>query len=438
MSIFDFADQFQIDSPWTNWIKPTNKVLGILSKKTTNDCEQDKITVLNILKSIKGAKNYTNKLSKYKNLFNEKKINILYEGDSWLDYGPAIPTDLFNIDLKNRIIDYYNKNYKKHVTHLDIAKFGDVTGYMTMSDYKNDAELNNLNAFYNEKIKRKELEKVYKPFLKTIIDQYSIDIIVFSGGGNDILASYLKDILKNGVLDRITFSDIRNFPDSGRFYDYYEMIIKPNEKKVDYDDIGKFCIANQDKFDLDQIFERCADINTLNIKLQNVKNNYLKVVDFVKNSKNPHTSIIGHTYDYAVLRENASLGIGANRPHKTKPEQNKFLGSSIGPWIKPYFDAKKIHSRTIRALVLIYMINRFKSVLQEVKDYAISKNVNFDFVDFHRTCFESNYMTDEIHPSTIGSKYLFNQFNKKMLPTFLDVVSKKKIDVFKKGIKKYI
>jgi hypothetical protein len=420
-----------------------DSVLNLLSHKTTNDCEEDKISVLNILKSIKGAKNYTNNPDIYKkNIYNERKINILYEGDSWLDYGPAIPTDLFNIDLKNRIIQYYNQNYEDYVTHLDSAKYGDVTGFMTMSDYKDESEFRTRKEFYDKEWKKKEehekreefdkFKTEYKPFLKEIIDEHKIDILVFSGGGNDILAEYLNETLRVDVADKIFKDEIKEFEGNEDFFNYYIKYILSNEKKVEYDDIGKFCIAHQDKFDLERIFNRCVNVTEFDKKMSYIKEKYFDLINFVKSSRNPKTIILGHAYDYAVLRENNSLGIGANRPYKKKPEQDKVFGIKIGPWIKPYFDGKRMKSRSLRALVLIHMINRFKNVLLEVRDYALGEQVNFDFVDFHKTFFDSNYMTDEIHPSTIGSKYLFNHFNKKMLPAFLHVVSEKKLDIYKK------
>ncbi|MBB3167738.1 SGNH/GDSL hydrolase family protein [Simiduia aestuariiviva] len=105
-------------------------------------------------------------------------------------------------------------------------------------------------------------------------------------------------------------------------------------------------------------------------------------------SRNPHTRIITHTYDYPI------------------PSKRGYALFDVFPigesWIYPVFRSLGYSDRTLMADVVRYLLEQFRAMLQAL---AVEYPGRFVVVDTQGTL-ASNHWRNEIHPNSAGFKLI--------------------------------
>lgn len=291
----------------------------------------------------------TNAFSFRWNANKSNTLNVIFEGDSWLDY--PVPKIL---DLYDTISD---RNQKLNLNALHLAKFGETTTNM-----------------YNDR----------KNFVN-YISNYRIDRVYFSGGGNDIFPK-LDQIINPGkttfrnsyFTDQSKLNDLRSTPAGDALY----------QKCILY---KRYLNSNA--------FEH-AVFNAVNLRkiFQEICNNYLRFGNIVNTYGSANLIFYMHTYDYPIFK----LG-----------KQPSFSGINLplGPWIKPVFDRYGITDEILRSYIIIHLLDQFADKLDQVKREFNRRNYVFQtkIINYRGMLNRSEYWRDEIHPSSAGARRLATQ-----------------------------
>ncbi|WP_028857481.1 SGNH/GDSL hydrolase family protein [Psychrilyobacter atlanticus] len=213
--------------------------------------------------SIKELKYYKNK--------NSKALTILAEGDSWFDY----PRNMFFLGPDANIIDHLYD--KKDLIIYNMASNGDEAVEMLSGE----------NKF-----------KLIKA-----LESYKFDILLFSGGGNDIVGGYDFNFILNEKKDSMKWKD-------------------------------------------------CINLERLEIKIDQIKSSYKFLCEIAKDY--PNIKIVSHTYDLCP-------------PSKTGFKPIKFLPTTFGDgWLKVYLTEKKIYNYDDQKNIIDYILKALREILIEI------------------------------------------------------------------------
>lgn len=294
---------------------------------------------------------FTNSFIFRRNAGNANTLNIIFEGDSWLDY--PVPRIL---DLYDTITDH---NQRLNLNCLHLAKFGETTSQMY-------ADKTNFVQY---------------------ISGYRIDRIYFSGGGNDVFPQ-LGRILNAGV----TLFDASFFTDAAKL----------NELKAmpSGDSLYQKCI--QYKRYLNTTAFDAALFNTVNLNgiFTVIMRNYLGFGSIINAHSTPNTIFYMHTYDYPLFK----LGVRPSIVGVDLP---------LGPWIKPVFDRLRITDDILKAYIIIRLLDKFHALLLQIKNHFNYYGYRFQsrIIDYRGLLNSSDYWRDEIHPNSVGAPRLSTRVN---------------------------
>lgn len=278
-------------------------------------------------------------------------LNVIFEGDSWLDY--PIPRIL---DLYDTITDH---NQRLNLNCLHLAKFGETTSQM----YADRAH-----------------------FVQ-YVSGYRIDRIYFSGGGNDVFPQ-LGRILNAGVTtfnsgfftDAAKLNELRSLPAGDTLYQKCILYKR-------YLNTAAFDTALFNSVNLTSIF------NT-------IMRNYLGFGSIVNTHCTPNTIFYMHTYDYPLFKLGVQPSVaGLNLP--------------LGPWIKPVFDHLGISDPILRSYIIIRLLDRFYALLWQIKNHFTYYGYRFQsqIIDYRGLLNSSEFWRDEIHPNSAGARRLSTRVN---------------------------
>lgn len=293
----------------------------------------------------------TNSFLFRRNAGNANTLNVIFEGDSWLDY--PVPRIL---DLYDTITD---QNQRLNLNCLHLAKFGETTSQM----YADRAH-----------------------FVQ-YVSGYRIDRIYFSGGGNDVFPQ----------LGRILNAGVTSF-DPGFFTD----TAKLNELKSlpSGDALYQRCILykrylNTTAFD-------AALFNSANLAsiFNTIMRNYLGFGSIVNAHATPNTIFYMHTYDYPLFK----LGVRPSIVGVDLP---------LGPWIKPVFDRLGITDEILKCYIIIRLLDKFYALLWQIKNHFNYYGYRFQsrIIDYRGVLNSSEFWRDEIHPNSAGARRLSTRVN---------------------------
>ncbi|NQZ07153.1 MAG: SGNH/GDSL hydrolase family protein [Algicola sp.] len=205
----------------------------------------------------------------------DKRPVIIAEGDSWFAYPPKN----FIGKAPANIMDHIKKRTRKKANMLRLEVSGDEAVDMLQGGQK------------------RKMVNLMKEF------GGRVDVLLFSGGGNDIVGK--------GDME-----DLLNTYQAG------------------------FTV------------EQCIHQQNLEKKVAEIKNAYMTLLD-IRNQYSPDTVIITHCYDYPFPSDTAGrFLLGLIR---------------TGPWMKPFMDAKKIKDKDLQRGISIYLIDAMYKVLQDIE-----------------------------------------------------------------------
>ena len=293
----------------------------------------------------------TNSFLFRRNAGNANTLNVIFEGDSWLDY--PIPRIL---DLYDTITDH---NQRLNLNCLHLAKFGETTSQMYAD----------------------------RTHFVQYVSGYRIDRIYFSGGGNDVFPQ-LGRILNAGITtfssgfftDAAKLNELRSLPAGDTLYQ--RCILYKRYLNTATFDTALFNSAN-----LASIF------NT-------IMRNYLGFGSIVNTHCTPNTIFYMHTYDSPLFRLGVQPSVaGLNLP--------------LGPWIKPVFDHLGISDPLLRSYIIIRLLDRFYVLLWQIKNHFTYYGYRFQsqIIDYRGLLNSSEYWRDEIHPNSAGARRLSTRVN---------------------------
>lgn len=293
----------------------------------------------------------TNSFIFRRNAGNANTLNVIFEGDSWLDY--PVPRVL---DLYDTITD---RNQRLNLNCLHLAKFGETTSQM-YADKANFVQY---------------------------ISGYRIDRIYFSGGGNDVFPQ-LGRILNSGV----TVFDASFFTDAARL----------NELKgiSSGDALYQKCIQYKRYLNTNTFDRALFNSVNLNAIFNTIMRNYLGFGSIINAHSTPNTIFYMHTYDYPLFKLGTRPSIaGINLP--------------LGPWIKPVFDQLGIADEILRCFIIIRLLDRFYALLWQIKNHFSYSGYRFQsrIIDYRGLLNSSDYWRDEIHPNSVGARRLSTRVN---------------------------
>jgi hypothetical protein len=285
-----------------------------------------------------------------RNANNRNTLNVIFEGDSWLDYPIPRVLDLYDT------ISQHNQRFNLNALHL--AKFGETT-----TDMFRDR---------NEMIRH--------------LRDYRVDRIFFSGGGNDVfpqLQRMLKpgktNFLSNYFTDQSKLNELLSTPSGDQLYD----------KCIRYKNY-----LNTSLFDA-ELF------NTLEVSriFSTIKQNYMSFGTIFNHFNRGGLVVYLHTYDYPLFKLGVRPSAGITLP--------------IGPWIQPVFNRLGIVNDILKAYIIIRLLDKFHSLLREIQaDYRhFGFRFTCNLIDFRGLLRGSQYWRDEIHPNSAGARRLATRVN---------------------------
>jgi len=287
----------------------------------------------------------TNAFAFRRNAGNSNTLNVIFEGDSWLDY--PIPRVL---DLYDTISD---RNQHLNLNTLHLAKFGETTSDM-----------------YRDK----------SNFVQ-YISNYRIDRIYFSGGGNDVFPK-LGEIVNRGYT---TFSN-SFFTDPSKLAEL---------RTLSGDNLRRKCIQYKRYLNTAAFDATIFNATKLSSIFGIIFNNYLAFGSIINTHCTPNTIFYMHTYDYPMykLGVRPSL-VGVNIP--------------LGPWVQPVFDQFGITDEILKSYIIIRLLDKFYSLLYSIKSRFSSRGYRFTtrIIDYRGVLNSSYYWRDEIHPNSDGARRL--------------------------------
>lgn len=287
----------------------------------------------------------TNSFIFRRNAGNANTLNVIFEGDSWLDY--PVPRIL---DLYDTITDH---NQRLNLNCLHLAKFGETTSQMYAD----------------------------RTHFVQYVSSYRIDRIYFSGGGNDVFPQ-LGRILNAGVT---TFS-------SSFFTDQAKL----NElRSLSGDALYRKCILYKRFLNTNTFDSALFNSANLNSIFSTIMRNYLGFGSIVNAHCTSNTIFYMHTYDYPLFKLGVQPSVaGLNLP--------------LGPWIKPVFDRLGITDEILRCYIIIRLLDRFYALLCQIKNHFYYYGYRFQtaIIDYRGLLNSSEYWRDEIHPNSVGARRL--------------------------------
>lgn len=238
---------------------------------------------------------------------------VVSEGDSW-----------FSFPSHRNTIDWLDEMVEHNMSLLRLESSGDTLANMTGAT--------NLS------------------FLESILKRYPVDVLLFSGGGNDVVGPELL-----ALFDRV--------PDGADWRDHFAKSNDPN-----------FELA------VDRTFDTIArQYNTL-----------INMRDRVS----PGTLILTHGYDYVDPSGKPTI-------YWIWPIPLHWTG---GPWIKNHLEERNIRNAVQQNEVVHYLIDRFNVTLQSVQ----ARRDNFIALD-NRDLIQGDW-SDELHPTREGFKRVAGEF----------------------------
>lgn len=285
-----------------------------------------------------------------RNANNANTLNVIFEGDSWLDY--PVPRVL---DLYDTISD---RNQRLNLNSLHLAKFGERTCDM----YRDRAN-----------------------FVQ-YISNYRIDRIYFSGGGNDVFPELINIVRRGNTTFNSTF-----FTDQSKLAEL---------RNLSGDELKRKCILYK-RYLNTNTFDSAIFINTqLNSIFETIKNNYLDFGRIINNHSTQNTIFYMHTYDYPMFK----LGVRPSLAGVNLP---------LGPWIQPVFDQYRINDEILKAFIIIRLLDKFKKLLDNIKHAFNLNRYRFQtqIIDYRGLLNSSTYWRDEIHPNSSGARRLATKVN---------------------------
>lgn len=293
----------------------------------------------------------TNSFSFRRNAGNANTLNVIFEGDSWLDYPVPHVLDLYDTIT--------NRNQRLNLNCLHLAQFGETTSQM----YADRAH-----------------------FVQ-YISGYRIDRIYFSGGGNDVFPQ-LGTILNSGVAR----FDQRFFTDQSK---WNELKNTPSG-----DILRQKCIQYKNYLNTSAFDTALFNTANLNRIFSVIFNNYLAFGGIINAHSTPSTIFYMHTYDYPMFK----LGVRPTFGRLTVP---------LGPWIQPVFDRLGIIDEVLKCYIIIRLLDKFFVILQRVKNHFSRNHYRFQtqIIDYRGLLNSSEYWRDEIHPNSAGASRLATRVN---------------------------
>ncbi|MBF4505240.1 peptidoglycan-binding protein [Flavobacterium sp. JLP] len=281
---------------------------------------------------------------------NANTLNVIFEGDSWLDY--PVPRIL---DLYDTITD---RNQSLNLNCLHLAKFGETTSQMYAD----------------------------RTHFVQYVSGYRIDRIYFSGGGNDVFPQ-LGRILNAGVT---TFSS-SFFTDQAKLTEL---------RSLSGDALYQKCILYKRYLNTNTFDTALFNSTNLNAIFSTIMRNYLGFGSIVNAHCTPNTIFYMHTYDYPLFK----LGVRPSIVGVDLP---------LGPWIKPVFDRLGIADEILRSYIIIRLLDRFYALLCQIKNHFGYYGYRFQsrIIDYRGLLNSSEYWRDEIHPNSAGARRLSTRVN---------------------------
>lgn len=331
-------------------------VTGIINKNdSTYNALKQATTVSNSLTESEAESPHqpflTNSFSFRRYAGNPNTLNVIFEGDSWLDYPVPEVMDLYDT--------ISNRNQRLNLNSLHLAQFGETTSQM-----------------YADRAR----------FVQ-YISGYRIDRIYFSGGGNDVFPQ-LGIILNPGVAR----FDQRFFTDEAKWNELKNM---PSG-----DTLRQKCIQYKNYLNTSAFDAALFNTANLNRIFSLIFNNYLAFGSIINSHARPSTIFYMHTYDYPMYK----LGVRPTLGRFTVP---------LGPWIQPVFDRLGITDEVLKCYIIIRLLDKFFVVLQRVKNYFLRNHYRFQtqIIDYRGLLNSSEYWRDEIHPNSAGASRLATRVN---------------------------
>jgi hypothetical protein len=291
----------------------------------------------------------TNAFTFRRNAGNTNTLNVIFEGDSWLDY--PIP----------RVLDLYDtissRNQRLNLNCLHLAKFGETTTDM-----------------YNDRSRFQEY-----------VTNYRIDRIYFSGGGNDVFPN-LTRIVRPGPSFNQSF-----FSDPNKYLELRNIAVG--------DELNRKCIQYKNYLNTTAFDSSFFNSTNLNNIFSVIKNNYLRFGNIVNNTATPNLIFYMHTYDYPIYKLGVQPSLGVSLP--------------IGPWVKPAFDRLGITDPVLINFIVIRLLDKFYRLLYKINNMFIASGFRFQtrIIDYRGLLNSSEYWRDEIHPNSNGASRLATRVN---------------------------
>ncbi|QOG01063.1 peptidoglycan-binding protein [Flavobacterium sp. MDT1-60] len=287
----------------------------------------------------------TNSFFFRRNAGNANTLNVIFEGDSWLDYPvPGI------LDLYDTITDH---NQRLNLNCLHLAQFGETTSQMYAD----------------------------RTHFVQYVSGYRIDRIYFSGGGNDVFPQ-LGRILNAGV----TSFNPGFFTDTAKLSEL---------RSLSGDALYQKCIVYKRYLNTNTFDSALFNSANLNSIFTTIMRNYLGFGSVVNAHCTPNTIFYMHTYDYPLFK----LGVQPSVAGLSLP---------LGPWIKPVFDRLGITDEILRCYIIIRLLDRFYALLWQIKNHFNYYGYRFQsrIIDYRGLLNSSQYWRDEIHPNSLGARRL--------------------------------
>lgn len=181
-------------------------------------------------------------------------------------------------------------------------------------------------------------------------DFFDFKLLMFSGGGNDIVGEDLLPLLKRK-------------PSAGTWED-------------------------------------CIHYERLERRIEQIRYAYLDLID-MRDDHRPDCVIVTHGYDYVIpSRKGVNFGI-----------------FTVGPWMQPYMEEKRIRRRADQKAIARFLIERLDDMLETLE-------VQVDKFVYVRTpgTLRENEWGDEIHPTAEGFGKIADKFIPELQRLFPDFV----------------
>lgn len=235
-------------------------------------------------------------------------LRLGFEGDSWFSY-----PGLRGGNLYSRL----SRRYARQTAALQMAEPGDEIASV--------------------------LEGCQHELLREAFRTHRLDVLLYSGGGNDVVGDDLRDLVRpagsppQAVPARLAAMDV---PESAR---------------------------------------RHLALPSLEHALQRIEAGFHAILD-LRDRWRPGCIVIGHTYDYARPSGRGLQVAGVRR----------------GPWLQPFFDEAGA-PRAVQRELVVFLIDAFAATLARV----VAARRNFLVIDSRGVLGDEEW-ADEIHPSSEG------------------------------------